>query len=818
MRRLSLMKILLLALASFFFVLPLSCGDDSSSGTSSADDGDDDIFPADDDADDDVYDDVNDDLDDDSTNDDLDDDTDDDLDDDTMTTTSTTTHTTTSTTTPTTSTSTTTTMAHTEDCTPTFITPVEIEDPMEFDIDPPYEDGDVLRQQLFAVTAATTGVDIAVDANDTMHIAAMYGRVFEYIQVDPDGVMTHEMIDKDGGQKPRIIVDADGYVHILYQSYVYFGYIRPINILYATNMSGVWTVETIDTIETFGDGIWMGFALDMLKQPHTFYVSDDSQSDVYYAKKSGGTWLIESVIPADGKWRAAFSLAFDAEGTLHEVHAEEDSTQHYWNTGSGWQSEMISSQRPYAGTSLAIGDDGVLHVAYSVYGGSLAYATNAGGAWDEILVDWCGALSSRAKMVLGALGAAHVVYADGSMTGVRYATNASGSWEITRFSAAESLEGWYVSAAMDSAGAVHIAEYGYSYDSLYYLTNASGAWGRKLLAGGRHSTSSKPVFDEAGHAHILLFLHYSDLVLHGSDESGIWRLEGIGASASGGYGHSIAVGPDAVLHAALPSADDTSIYYAARSATDGSWALETLDTGEFGSSAAAGVDSAGRPRVVYHREAPNDHVVYAAWNDGVWEYETIDPGGAVGGLVFDDEDRPTVLYCPSNYPAVYQDSIFVATRGDDGIWTPESLFDEGRQSSKMSLALGLSGEPHVVFYNRENDLYYYFVKSGNGQWEIVRTFDLGNRSDGENDLFIDDAGYIHLALWGETAQEDVRGLVYISNISGSWERKDVDLDAGVWNPSLTMLADGDISVVYKFNKDDFYGLMKTTFSGDFTTP
>ncbi len=95
MRRLSLMKIALVALVSILFALPLSCGDDDDSADSEDSDADDDIDDdindnSDDDANDDLNDDMDDDVDDDMNddadddlNDDLNDDADDDVDDDT---------------------------------------------------------------------------------------------------------------------------------------------------------------------------------------------------------------------------------------------------------------------------------------------------------------------------------------------------------------------------------------------------------------------------------------------------------------------------------------------------------------------------------------------------------------------------------------------------------------------------------------------------------------------------------------------------------------------------------------------------------------
>ncbi|MCZ7582996.1 MAG: hypothetical protein M5R36_06495 [Deltaproteobacteria bacterium] len=357
-------------------------------------------------------------------------------------------------------------------------------------------------------------------------------------------------------------------------------------------------------------------------KPHLIYAWEDSTSDVHYATKSGGSWSIETIILADGKWRAGYSLAFGLGGTLHELHSEPDAVWHLWNDGSGWQQEVVTFQQLFYGTSLAIDAEGYLHGTYALYGNSsLVYITNESGTWDELVIDWCGgdADGDDARLMLDSTNAVHIVYADRSLTGVRYATNASGAWEIAKFDPPRGWDGWFVSASMGPDDTVHVADYNEDECSLFYLTNASGEWTRRRLAGFKY-TVDQPIITDAGDIHTSIAQLYAPGLYYGSSDGVTWTMEEVSTSLLASLGN-VAVGPDGTKHLAVASDETTEIYYAEK-AIDGGWQLATLDVGDFAIPILR-TDSLGRPRVVYHKRAPENHVVYAERNDDVWEYEQL---------------------------------------------------------------------------------------------------------------------------------------------------------------------------------------------------
>ncbi|MCZ7584884.1 MAG: hypothetical protein M5R36_16985 [Deltaproteobacteria bacterium] len=703
---------------------------------------------------------------------------DDDQDDDSTGTTTTTVTTTTSTTS--------TTIAHTEDCTPSWITPVQLPDPTTFPIDPPYQDGDVVRRQYFAATAGNTGIDIAVEQDGVAHIATMLGTVLEHIAVHPDGHRTQEMIDKDGAREPKIQIDRNGNVHVLYQAFVSPYYLGDNDIRYASNIGGTWSIETFDSFYTYGDDVSAYFTLDAEGEPHAVY--RNASEDVFYAHRSSRTWSIETMIPEDGRWHSGFSLAFDADDVLHVLHNEPDSTWHRWNDGTGWQAETISTQWPYSGTSLAIDAAGNLHGTYALYGSSsLAYVTNEGGTWDEFVVDWCGgdADGDDARLMVDSAGAAHIVYADTSLNGIRYATNASGTWEIHKFSPAQSWDGWFVSAAMGPDDAMHVVDYNEDESSLFYRTNASGEWTRQRIAGLNY-IRDLPVFDSSGNIHTLIAPEYDDGVFHGRSDDENWEIGQIALPASGGG--EVAVGPDGEIHALFQSDDYSTLFYAENLA-DALWNVAILDDGgevEPTYNLSIAFDALGQPRVAYHKESPEDHVVYVERNEDLWHYDQIDPPASVGDLLVGDDGRTMMFVRQRNYPDSSKDRLLLHTRLDGGDWLTETIVNDSRYGRSMSMALGPAGEPRVLFYDRNVDAYIYYRRPESGSWEEMASFDYDGGSFTANDLVIGDDGYSHLLFYSNNMTTETRGLVCATDASGTWKTRIVDADVDSWTLGVSL--------------------------------
>jgi hypothetical protein len=198
-----------------------------------------------------------------------------------------------------------------------------------------------------------------------------------------------------------IAADSSGKVHLLYNYYQ--------QILYATNASGTWVREAVDTMGVIGDA-------------------------------------------------PIGSIAVDAGGVVHVAYYDNTNfdLKHAWRSGGVWQLETLDSAGDVGGTpSIALGGSGEVHIAYSdATSGHLKHATNASGSWVLETVDPAPNVGMASSIVLSPAGDIHLSYVDGAAGGIKYATNASGSWAAITV---DGSGGGLTSLALDGAGYVHIA-------------------------------------------------------------------------------------------------------------------------------------------------------------------------------------------------------------------------------------------------------------------------------------------------------------------------------------------------------------------------
>jgi fibronectin type 3 domain-containing protein len=251
---------------------------------------------------------------------------------------------------------------------------------------------------------------IATDSSNHVHIATH----FKYLS-NVSGAWTTALYDARG-VIPSIAVDGSGKAHISYLTEtddpVSQGTTR--RILYGTNMSGVWTSETL--FETFNIP-YSALALDRSASPYvavvdytTLYVLfkvDGVWSGVYLyggLPISGSCWLMPSIVAdgsgrvhvvagnvyatnASGRWTTEIydasgdcpGMAVDRSLRPHLVYKAYDAaTGNYWlmhavRGAAGWKSERIShTPQPGQYLSIAIDSSGAGHFSFC-NGGDIVY-------------------------------------------------------------------------------------------------------------------------------------------------------------------------------------------------------------------------------------------------------------------------------------------------------------------------------------------------------------------------------------------------------------------------------------------------------------
>jgi len=286
------------------------------------------------------------------------------------------------------------------------------------------------------------GTSLDVDASGKVHISYVNFDTDEiWYATDSSGPWTTEPVASIWGVWPggtSIAVDATGAVHIAFYDDTSYGDFR-----YATNASGAWVVELIDSS---GDCGWYNDLVLYGGAVHVCY-ENSSTNDLMYATNATGAW-VPRVAAAGSEYGSHCSMAIDGTGAVHISHydhALHDSV-YTTNAGGAWATEVVDM---YDGgpTSIALDAGGNAHITYSSQSG-LEHATKVGAVWVSTTID-PGARNVRSSLLVVSAGHLHVGLAGW------YATNASGAWVAEVVDSQSSYT--HGTLDMDAAGDLHLA-------------------------------------------------------------------------------------------------------------------------------------------------------------------------------------------------------------------------------------------------------------------------------------------------------------------------------------------------------------------------
>ena len=183
-------------------------------------------------------------------------------------------------------------------------------------------------------------------------------------------VLSHEAwrlktIDYDTatGKWNQLVVDDKGLPHIAYSAFI-SGQAK-----YASWNGKEWVVEAVDAPVHKTEGLGMGdsVALDSQGQARISYFDEHS---LKYAQKSGNKWLLEKVDAIASRGLAfedyRSSIALDSKGLPYIGYENAGSLMLAYFDGKKWNKQVIASSgyEPYLFSSIAIGPDDAVHVAY----------------------------------------------------------------------------------------------------------------------------------------------------------------------------------------------------------------------------------------------------------------------------------------------------------------------------------------------------------------------------------------------------------------------------------------------------------------------
>lgn len=335
-----------------------------------------------------------------------------------------------------------------------------------------------------------------------------------------------EVIDGEGnrGRYSSLALDAAGHAHISYTDDSRGA------VMYARQEGSGWQIETVDIGVPLANTT---LRLDSRGLPRVVFMGrNGSEAVLKYATRDAAGWHATAVtMPAGSYTQAKYtSFVLDAADRPHITYEEMTDGQHhlkytYWD-GTGWHMETVTTEsRDGITSSLVMGADGVLHVAYCgsgeplVYNG-LGYAYRDGAGWH---VDKFGG-GSRCSLALDAAGNPTISSSGGtSEKVVLYHPGASG-WarEVVYYgkNGTKGELGYTTSLVFDKAGEPSIAFYDSGFHDLMFAHRGAGNWQVETVHASWQDVGFSPslALDAQGRSHISYFARGRDDLMYAHNE------------------------------------------------------------------------------------------------------------------------------------------------------------------------------------------------------------------------------------------------------------------------------------------------------------
>ncbi|MFC1591671.1 Ig-like domain-containing protein [Thermodesulfobacteriota bacterium] len=664
---------------------------------------------------------------------------------------------------------------------------------------------------------------LAVDSGGNLHISYIFidGASDKQMYYYSSASDNRTLVDTVGTNN-AIAVDSGGKAHISYYDTDNY------DLKYATNASGIWQAETLDSTGVVGQ--YTAIDVDADDNVHISYY-DITNTNLKYATNAAGFWQTFYIDGGSGNVGPNSSIAVDPYGVVHISYVDRDThaLKYATNASGAWVRSSVGGSIAHSGrTSIAVGEQNDVHISHyddNLASRGLAYArftddtsptvvsTIPAGAdayplgrpiiaaFSEVLdgttldnatytlVDDVGGSVAAAVTFDYAKRQAILTPAAALQDGTQYtatidagvadpAGNTLGadySWSFTASAGAF----WYMnvegngstvanqsaSIAVDTNDSVHISCYdGVLYD-LKYLTNAGGTWADIAL----DTTGTKGV--------------QSDLALDSNN----------------------------YLHISYYDSNGKDLKYATNAS--GVWALTTVDTGgsaDVGQYNSIAVDGNGKVHISYYDNSADDLKYATNANPAVqpWDIQTLETSGYVGNhsaIGVDSNNRVHI-----SYYYLSGGELKYATNAS-GSWQTYSLDSASTYVGYYtSLAVDANDKVHISYHDYSNsDLKY--ATNVSGQW-TTETVDVGGIVGEYTSLAVDSSGDVHISYYDKTN----RDLKYANNGSGAWDFVTVASrnNVGKYN-AIALDSRGDVHIVFldETNRDWLYA----TFAPPLTT-
>jgi len=291
-------------------------------------------------------------------------------------------------------------------------------------------------------------------------------------------------------------------------------------------------------------------------------------------------------------------------------------------------------------TRIALDPDGNVHMTYydaTNYG--LKYATNAGGSWKVQTIDVIGSRYGSptwgADIAVDSQRDVHIIYSDMNHN-LKY-TGTAGNW-VPQILASE-VWGQF-SLAVDKQDKLHISYWEDSNPNLpciKYVYGSAGAWTYETVATDPNlSWSTSLALDSKGATHIV-YLNLADFRLRYTNSTSNWDPQILDSTVFVAPRPCIAIDPANNIHLCYFTHDGQVRQQMLRYADNvgGTWTYKTIDSSadSYGHWSAIAVDSNSNVHISYSDYASGSSkpiLNYATNTGGTWQIKMVDTSQNVG--------------------------------------------------------------------------------------------------------------------------------------------------------------------------------------------
>ena len=354
------------------------------------------------------------------------------------------------------------------------------------------------------------------------------------------------------------------------------------------------------------------------------------------------------------------------------------------NSGGAIPSAVIGSGGPTT-TSIAVDSSGHKHVSYRGQNiGGLRYATDASGSWVVTTVDTASAAGYYSSIAIDSNDVLHISYFDDTNKDLKYATcsrscTTASNWNKVSVDTSNNV-GYYTSIAIDSNDAVHISHFDDTNKHPKYATCSSGC-----------TTASN------------------------------WDNVQVETSGSGGYFSSIAIDSNDAVHMSYFRWTNSEFKYATCSSgctMTSNWNTVSFDSvGSLGTghNPSLAIDSNDGVHVSYF-DATNNDLKYATCSSGCttasnWNKVSVDTTGDVGyhsSIGIDSNDAVHISYFDeTNDDLKYATCSSGCTTASN--WNNETVDSIGLTGYYTSIAIDTNDVIHISYFEDTNNKIKYLA-------------------------------------------------------------------------------------------------------------